>query len=180
MRVSSPSISSASSVLHMVITEQMQETMHQKMGQMIVERLARDQPPRARPVSVRKHDIAQHRAGHAARVPAEKPGKDKTLVGLSLIPPFGVDFADGVVVGEDQRQFRQPFVGKGLLLFPGQDSRAAAPSTRSLREAKRLRQAQPPSSTLICMSSSVMIGAPDRYSPVSASSLSSWTAYCAS
>ena len=98
----------------MIITEKMQESMHEKMRQMRIEgllefhglafeRLAGDD------------DVAEHRPGHRTRR-HRKGRKGQHIRRLVLVAPFGVDRPHGRVVGEDEGKFRRRF-RQWLLLF---------------------------------------------------------------
>ena len=74
-------------VVLVVVAEQMQETVHRKMGEMVANGLAFG-PDFARDRLVGDRDVAEHGRPAAAspsrRVRATAAGKDSTLVGLSL------------------------------------------------------------------------------------------------
>ena len=70
-------------VVLVVVAEQMQQAVDDEMGDMVRERLA-FQCGLARDRLGGEHDVAQHRRQRRRLAATGKPGKDRTLVGLSL------------------------------------------------------------------------------------------------
>ncbi len=92
------------SVVHVIIAEKMQKAMNHEMGEMVLERLA-FKCRLARDRLAGKNNVAQHRFRAFARRDVGRPGKDSTLVGLSMPRHCDIDGAHLLVVGEDEAEF---------------------------------------------------------------------------